>query len=68
MLHIGGLISAAAFVIIVGIVLYKVMSTALFYSKTASAGTQPIIEDEQLQEAIDLIQKWNSDFKEEQPE
>lgn len=59
-LTLGGLISACVFLFIVGFVLYKAFSTVFFDSYEAKADTKTQIEDENLQKAIDLIEKWNT--------
>jgi hypothetical protein len=57
-LKIGGLASAVVFIIIVGIVLFKAISTAFLFSERTSANTLPKVESEQLQKAIDLVEEW----------
>lgn len=62
-LQIGGLVSAIVFIIIVGAVLFKAISTALLFSERTSARTLPKVESEQLQKAIDLVEEWNKQTK-----
>lgn len=57
-LRTGGLISALVFVALVGLVLYRSLSTALFKSERASAFGVPQIQDAQLKKALELAEKW----------
>lgn len=61
LLNIGGLISALIFVAIVGFVLYRSLSTALFESERASATDIPQIQDGQLKKALEVVEKWQGE-------
>lgn len=61
LLSIGGLISALIFVALVGFVLYRSLSTALFTSKRTSATDALQIQDEQLKKALELAEKWEQE-------
>ena len=66
LVNVGALISTIAFVAIVVVVLFKAFSIALFESENTSASTLPVIKDEQLKKAIDIVEKWN-DYKKAAP-
>jgi hypothetical protein len=56
---ISGLISVLVLITIVGVVLYKAFSIALFESESTAASSLPVVKDEQLKQALDIVNKWN---------
>lgn len=65
---LSAIVTALLFVVIVGGVLYKAVSTALFVSEEAGAVNTPRIKDKELLQAIQEIEEWRQNNTEtEQP-